>query len=93
MKHGAKLYCLDDAKEALENLNNTEIEGRTVRLEFSQRSNSGRDGGPTKMFFFLCRVFLRTLQIKPLGSLDAVGARIVRDRETGSSEGLWLCGI
>lgn len=34
----------DDAKDALENLNNTEIEGRTIRLEFSQ-SGGGRDGG------------------------------------------------
>lgn len=34
----------DDAKEALENLNNTDIEGRSVRLEYSQNSG-GRDGG------------------------------------------------
>lgn len=34
----------DDAKEALENLNHTEIEGRSIRLEFSQNSG-GRDGG------------------------------------------------
>lgn len=34
----------DDAKDALENLNHTEIEGRSVRLEFSQNSG-GRDGG------------------------------------------------
>lgn len=34
----------DDAKDALENLNNTEIDGRTIRLEFSQNSG-GRDGG------------------------------------------------
>lgn len=34
----------DDAKEALDNLNNTEIEGRSIRLEYSQNSG-GRDGG------------------------------------------------
>lgn len=34
----------DDAKEALDNLNNTEIDGRSVRLEFSQNT-PGRDGG------------------------------------------------
>ncbi len=34
----------DDAKDALENLNNTDIEGRSIRLEFSQNSNRG-DGG------------------------------------------------
>lgn len=35
----------DDAKEALENLNNTDIEGRTIRLEYSQQNNRGNDGG------------------------------------------------
>ena len=34
----------EEAKEALETLNNSEIEGRTIRLEFSQNSG-GRDGG------------------------------------------------
>lgn len=34
----------EDAKEALENFNNTEIEGRSIRLEYSQ-SGGGRDGG------------------------------------------------
>lgn len=34
----------DEAKDALENLNNTEIEGRTIRLEYSQNSGRG-DGG------------------------------------------------
>lgn len=35
----------DDAKEALENLNNTDIEGRSIRLEYSQQNNRGNDGG------------------------------------------------
>lgn len=35
----------DDAKEALDNLNNTDIEGRTIRLEYSQQNNRGNDGG------------------------------------------------
>lgn len=34
----------DDAKDALENLNNTDIEGRSIRLEYSQSSGRG-DGG------------------------------------------------
>lgn len=34
----------EDAKEALLNLNNTDIEGRTIRLEYSQNSNRA-DGG------------------------------------------------
>jgi len=32
----------EEATDALENLNNTDIDGRSVRLEYSQ--NSGRDG-------------------------------------------------
>lgn len=36
----------DDAKEALDSCNNTEIEGRSVRLEFSQsRGEGGGRGG------------------------------------------------
>lgn len=35
----------DDAKEALENLNNTDIEGRSIRLEYSQQNTRGNDGG------------------------------------------------
>lgn len=35
----------DDAKEALDNLNNTEIEGRTIRLEYSQSAGGRGDGG------------------------------------------------
>lgn len=35
---------MEDAKEAMKNCNNTEIEGRTVRLEFSQ-SREERGGG------------------------------------------------
>lgn len=34
----------EDAKDALENLNNTDIEGRSIRLEYSQNSGRG-DGG------------------------------------------------
>lgn len=35
----------DDAKDALENLNNSDIEGRSIRLEYSQQSGRGNDGG------------------------------------------------
>lgn len=34
----------DDAKDALENINNTEIEGRSIRLEYSQNSGRGEGG-------------------------------------------------
>lgn len=33
----------DDAKEAMDSCNNTDIEGRSIRLEFSQ--NRGEGGG------------------------------------------------
>lgn len=35
----------EDAKEALENLNNTDIEGRSIRLEYSQNSGNRAEGG------------------------------------------------
>ena len=42
----------DDAKEALDSLNNSEIDGRTIRLEFSQnvgqKSEGGRGGSGTE---------------------------------------------
>lgn len=34
----------EDAKDALENLNNSDIEGRTIRLEYSQNSGRGEGG-------------------------------------------------
>ncbi|XP_037553968.1 nucleolin [Nematolebias whitei] len=77
----------DDAKEALENLNNTEIEGRTVRLEYSQKSTGGRDGGPTKTLFVKGLSEDTTDQTLRDSFDGAVGARIVTDRDTGSSKG------
>lgn len=35
---------VNDATDALENFNNTDIEGRSIRLEYSQNSGRG-DGG------------------------------------------------
>uniref|UniRef100_A0A3P8WAE9 Nucleolin n=1 Tax=Cynoglossus semilaevis TaxID=244447 RepID=A0A3P8WAE9_CYNSE len=81
----------DDAKDALENLNNTEIDGRTIRLEFSQNSG-GRDGGrgnsgPTKTLFVKGLSEDTTDQTLREAFESAVGARIVTDRDTGSSKG------
>lgn len=49
------------AKEALENLNGTEIEGRQIRLEYSQNSG-GRDaggrGGSGRFYFSIFKTFL-----------------------------------
>ncbi len=36
---------MEDAKDALENCNNTEIEGRNIRLEFSQNDRDRSSGG------------------------------------------------
>ncbi|XP_047443286.1 nucleolin [Mugil cephalus] len=81
----------DDAKEALENLNNTDIEGRSIRLEFSQNSG-GRDGGrgnsgPTKTLFVKGLSEDTTDQTLKDSFDGAVAARIVTDRDTGSSKG------
>ncbi|XP_049910850.1 nucleolin [Epinephelus moara] len=80
----------EDAKDALENLNNTEIEGRSIRLEYSQ--NSGRDGGrgnsgPTKTLFVKGLSEDTTDQTLKDAFEGASAARIVTDRETGSSKG------
>uniref|UniRef100_A0A1A7YC17 Nucleolin n=1 Tax=Iconisemion striatum TaxID=60296 RepID=A0A1A7YC17_9TELE len=83
----------EDAKEALENLNNTEIEGRMIRLEYSQNSG-GRDGGggrgnsgPTKTLFVKGLSEDTTDQTLRDSFDGAVAARIVTDRDTGSSKG------
>ncbi|XP_016520837.1 nucleolin isoform X2 [Poecilia formosa] len=81
----------EDAKEALENLNHTEIEGRSVRLEFSQ-SSGGRDGGrgnsgPTKTLFVKGLSEDTTDQSLKDSFEGSVAARIVTDRDTGASKG------
>ncbi|XP_067452839.1 nucleolin isoform X4 [Thunnus thynnus] len=81
----------EDAKEALDNLNNTEIEGRSIRLEYSQNSG-GRDGGrgnsgPTKTLFVKGLSEDTTDQTLKDSFEGAVAARIVTDRDTGSSKG------
>ncbi|KAM4738599.1 nucleolin [Anableps anableps] len=81
----------DDAKEALENFNHTEIEGRSVRLEFSQNTG-GRDGGrgnsgPTKTLFVKGLSEDTTDQTLKDSFEGSVAARIVTDRDTGASKG------
>ncbi|XP_052445492.1 nucleolin isoform X2 [Carassius gibelio] len=84
---------VEDAKEALENCNNTEIEGRNIRLEFSQNerergSGGGRGGsGPTKTLFVKGLSEDTTDQSLKESFDGAVNARIVMDRDTGSSKG------
>ncbi|KAM4548198.1 nucleolin [Odontesthes bonariensis] len=81
----------EDAKDALDNFNNTDIEGRTIRLEYSQNSG-GRDGGrgnsgPTKTLFVKGLSEDTTDQTLKDSFESAVAARIVTDRDTGSSKG------
>uniref|UniRef100_A0A9J8AG03 Nucleolin n=1 Tax=Cyprinus carpio carpio TaxID=630221 RepID=A0A9J8AG03_CYPCA len=84
---------VEDAKEALENCNNTEIEGRSIRLEFSQSerdrsSGGGRGGsGPTKTLFVKGLSEDTTDHSLKEAFDGAVNARIVTDRDTGSSKG------
>ncbi|XP_072294123.1 nucleolin isoform X2 [Eucyclogobius newberryi] len=80
----------DDAKEALDSLNNTEIDGRSVRLEYSQNSRGDGGGrgnsGPTKTLFVKGLSEDTTDQTLREAFDSAVGARIVTDRDTGASK-------
>uniref|UniRef100_A0A8C9RBV8 Nucleolin n=1 Tax=Scleropages formosus TaxID=113540 RepID=A0A8C9RBV8_SCLFO len=81
---------VDDAKEALESLNNSEIEGRAIRLEFSQNSGGKSEGGRgsvTKTLFVRGLSEDTTDQTLRDAFEGAVAARIVTDRDTGSSKG------
>ncbi|XP_054645153.1 nucleolin [Dunckerocampus dactyliophorus] len=83
---------MEDCKEAMDYMNNTEIEGRMIRLEFSQsrdnRAEGGRgNSGPTKTLFVKGLSEDTTDETLKDAFDGAVGARIVTDRETGSSKG------
>ncbi|KAL8188227.1 UNVERIFIED_CONTAM: hypothetical protein K2H54_063852, partial [Gekko kuhli] len=84
----------EDAKEALTSHNNTEIEGRTIRLEFStpagqNRSFNARGGfGQQSKTLFVKGLSEDTTEETLRESFDgSIGARIVTDRDTGSSKG------
>lgn len=78
----------DDAKDALENFNNTEIEGRSIRLEYSQSRDWNRgNSGPTKTLFVKGLSEDTTEETLKDAFEGAVAARIVTDRDTGSSKG------
>ncbi|XP_031430982.1 nucleolin isoform X2 [Clupea harengus] len=80
----------DEAKEAMDTLNNTEVEGRTIRLEFSQQSRTKPEfgkGGPTKTLI-VKGLSEDTTEESLMESFEgAVTARVVTDRDTGSSKG------
>ncbi|XP_061831991.1 nucleolin isoform X1 [Nerophis lumbriciformis] len=77
---------IEDAKEAMDTLNNTEIEGRSVRLEYKGEGGRG-NSGPTKTLFVRGLTEDTTDETLREAFDGAVGARIVTDRDTGSSKG------
>ncbi|XP_070609902.1 nucleolin isoform X2 [Erythrolamprus reginae] len=84
----------EDAKEAMDSCNNTEIEGRAIRLEFSnsggQSRNANTKGGFSQQSktLFVKGLSEETTEETLRESFDScIGARIVTDRDTGSSKG------
>ncbi|GAB0193631.1 nucleolin [Grus japonensis] len=84
----------EDAKEALNSCNNTEIEGRAIRLEFSspawQKGNVNARGGfnqQSKTLFVRGLSEDTTEETLRESFEGSVSARIVTDRDTGSSKG------
>ncbi|KAM7044021.1 nucleolin [Acridotheres tristis] len=88
----------EDAREALNSCNNTEIEGRTIRLEFSspswQKGNTNARGGGGGGFSQQSKtLFVRGLSEDTTEETlresfeGSISARIVTDRDTGSSKG------
>ncbi|NXR28594.1 NUCL protein, partial [Cinclus mexicanus] len=89
----------EDAKEALNSYNNTEIEGRTIRLEFStpswQKGNTNARGGgggggfnqQSKTLFVRGLSEDTTEETLRESFEGSISARIVTDRDTGSSKG------
>ncbi|KAJ1087276.1 hypothetical protein NDU88_000456 [Pleurodeles waltl] len=78
----------EEAKEALDSHNNTEIEGRSIRLEMqnSQGANA-RGGGQTKTLFVKGLSEDTTEESLKEAFDGAVGSRIATDRDTGASKG------
>ncbi|NXC86062.1 NUCL protein, partial [Cercotrichas coryphoeus] len=87
----------EDAKEALNSYNNTEIEGRAIRLEFSspswQKGNTNARGGGGGFNQQSKTLFVRGLSEDTTEETlresfeGSISARIVTDRDTGSSKG------
>ncbi|NXS97276.1 NUCL protein, partial [Jacana jacana] len=84
----------EDAKEALNSCNNTEIEGRAIRLEFSspawQKGNASARGGfnqQSKTLFVRGLSEDTTEETLRESFEGSISARIVTDRDTGSSKG------
>ncbi|XP_040205637.1 nucleolin isoform X3 [Rana temporaria] len=77
---------VEEAKEALESCNNTEVEGRTIRLEYSQ--SGGSPGSNQSKTLFVRGLSEDTSEETLKEAFDgSVNARIVTDRDTGASKG------
>ncbi|NXR55902.1 NUCL protein, partial [Hippolais icterina] len=82
----------EDAREALNSCNNTEIEGRTIRLEFSspwQKGNANARGFSQQSKTLFVRGLSEDTTEETLRESfeGSISARIVTDRDTGSSKG------
>ncbi|XP_035379215.1 nucleolin isoform X2 [Electrophorus electricus] len=81
----------EDCKEALDSCNNTEIEGRSIRLEYSQsrgESGGGRgSSGPTKTLFVKGLSEETTEQTLQDAFEGSIAARVATDKDTGSCKG------
>ncbi|KAG7456842.1 hypothetical protein MATL_G00240200 [Megalops atlanticus] len=82
---------VEDATEALESMNNTEVEGRSVRLEYSQsqfqKPESRGPTGPTKTLFVKGLSEETTDETLRDSFEGAIAARVATDKDTGSSKG------
>ncbi|XP_056421528.1 nucleolin isoform X3 [Hyla sarda] len=77
---------VEEAKEALESSNNTEIEGRSIRIEFSQ--GTGPQGSSQSKTLFVKGLSEDTTEETLRDAFDgSLNARIVTDRDTGASKG------
>ncbi|KAM5163516.1 nucleolin [Mantella aurantiaca] len=77
---------VEDAKEALESCNNTDIEGRTIRLEYSQ--TGGAQASTQSKTLFVRGLSEDTTEETLKEAFDgSINARIVTDRDTGASKG------
>ncbi|XP_077146292.1 nucleolin-like isoform X1 [Ranitomeya variabilis] len=79
----------EEAKEALESLNNTEIEGRQIRIEISQGSgpHGGRGSTQSKTLFVRGLSEDTTEETLKEAFDGSINARIATDRDTGASKG------
>ncbi|XP_072264424.1 nucleolin isoform X2 [Pyxicephalus adspersus] len=80
---------VEEAKEAMDSFNNTEIEGRTIRLEYSQNAGPrGEQGSAQSKTLFVRGLSEDTTEETLKEAFDgSVNARIVTDRDTGTSKG------